>query len=41
MKKGQIEILVGLVKDGILNIQDAAKRVGLSEIEFGKLVKKN
>lgn len=40
IEKGRIETLVELVKDGILNIQDAAGRLGLSEMEFGQLLKK-
>lgn len=40
-EKGRIETLVGLVKDGIISIQDAAVRLGLSESEFTQLMIKN
>lgn len=40
MEKGRMETLIGLVRDGILTIQDAAIRLGLSEKEFGQLMKK-
>lgn len=40
LQRGRIETLADLVKDGILNIKDAAARLGLSEKEFGQLMKK-
>ena len=32
--EGKLEILINLVQDGILNIQDAAKRINMTEDEF-------
>lgn len=40
MEKGRIDTLVELVRDGILNIKDAAVRLGLSEREFSQLMKR-
>ena len=39
-KKGQIELLIALVKDNMLQITEAAKRLGVSEAEFSKLLNK-
>lgn len=39
IEKGKIDTLVGLVQDGILNIEDAAERLGISEKEFYQLMK--
>ena len=36
-KEGMIEAFVGMVKDGLLSIKDAAKRLGMSEKEFTKI----
>ena len=35
--EGMISILVGMVKDGILTITDAAKRLGVSKKKFTEL----
>ena len=37
-KEARLEELVALVKDGLLKISDAAKRVSMSEEEFKKLI---
>ena len=34
IKEGTVNILISLVKDGILSISDAAKRAGMSEESF-------
>ena len=36
IKEGTINVLISLVKDGILSISDAAKRAGMSVAEFKK-----
>ena len=36
IKEGTINVLISLVKDGILSISDAAKRAGISVAEFKK-----
>ena len=36
-KEGMIEAFVGMVKDGLLSMKDAAKRLGMSEKEFTKI----
>lgn len=36
-KEGMISILVGMVKDGILTITDAANRLGVSKKKFTEL----
>ena len=36
IKKGTINVLISLVKDGILSISDAAKRADMSVAEFKK-----
>ena len=33
-EEGKVEILIGLVKDGILNMQEAAKRMNMTEEVF-------
>ena len=33
-EEGKVEILIGLVKDGILNMQEAAKRMNMTTEEF-------
>ena len=38
-KKGKIETLVGLVKDKILSLQEAAARIGMSVENFEKEAK--
>ncbi len=35
---GALQMLTALVKDGVLNIQDASKRANMSEKEFAALV---
>ena len=37
-EEGKIDILVSLVKDAVITIPDAAKRLNLSEDEFQKLM---
>lgn len=39
-EKAKLELLVGLVKDGLLTIRDAAARVNMSEDEFRDVMKK-
>ena len=36
IKEGTVNVLISLVKDGILSISDAAKRAGMSVAEFKK-----
>ena len=36
IKEGTINVLISLVKDGILSISDAAKRADMSVAEFKK-----
>ena len=36
IKKGTVNVLISLVKDGILSISDAAKRADMSVAEFKK-----
>ena len=36
-KEGMIEAFVSMVKDGILSVKDAAKRLGMSQKELTKL----
>ena len=36
IKEGTVNVLISLVKDGILSISDAAKRAGMSDTEFKK-----
>ena len=36
IKEGTVQVLISLVKDGILSISDAAKRAGMSVAEFKK-----
>ena len=38
-KEGILEILFGLVRDGILSIADAAKRAGMDANDFEKAYK--
>ena len=38
-KEGRIEVLISLVKDGILTVSDAAARVGISEAVFKEKMK--
>lgn len=33
-EEGKVEILIGLVKDGILNMQEAAERMNMTTEEF-------
>ena len=37
--QGKLDLLVEMVKEKIITISDAAKRIGLSEREFLKMVK--
>ena len=39
MQKGMLNILVGMVKDKLLSVAEAAKRLGVSEREFSRLAK--
>lgn len=39
-EKGKLELLIGLVKDGLLTIRDAAARLNMSEDEFRDAMKK-
>jgi predicted transposase YdaD len=36
-KEGMIEAFISMVKEGLMNIKDAAKRLGMSEKELTKL----
>lgn len=37
--KGKLDVLGGLVKDGILTVKDAAARLNMTEDEFREAVK--
>ena len=39
IKEGTINVLISLVKDGILSISDAARRAGMSEESFRGYIK--
>ena len=39
IEKGKLIVLVNLVKDKLLSVAEAAKRVGMSEDQFAALVK--
>ena len=39
MQQGMLNILVGMVKDKLLSVAEAAKRLGVSEREFSRLAK--
>ena len=39
IKEGTVNVLISLVKDGILSISDAAKRAGMSEESFRGYIK--
>ncbi len=39
-KEGKLEILAGLVRDGILSIQDAAIRANMTEHDFEEGIRK-
>ena len=39
IKEGTVQVLISLVKDGILSISDAAKRAGMSEERFRGYIK--
>ena len=39
MKQGMIKVLLGMVKEKILSVAEAAKRLGVSEKEFMRLAK--
>ena len=39
IKEGTVNVLISLVKDGILSISDAAKRAGMSEERFRGYIK--
>ena len=39
MEKGTVQVLISLVKDGILSISDAARRAGMSEESFRGYIK--
>ena len=36
--EGKLDTLISLVKDGVLELKEAIKRSGLTEIEFKKLM---
>ena len=38
-KEGRLDMLISLVKNGLLKIADAASAAGISEAEFVKLMK--
>ena len=40
-KEGRIDLLLSLVKDGVLSVVDAAMRAGISPDEFSKKLQKN
>ena len=40
-KEGQLDLLLSLVKDGVLSTVDAAARAGISSEEFSKKLQKN
>ena len=37
-KEGMVEAFVSMVKEGLMNVKDAAKRLGMSEKELTKLL---
>ena len=37
-KEGKIEAFISMVKEGLINMKDAAKRLGMSEKELTKIV---
>ena len=39
MQQGMIKVLLGMVKEKILSVAEAAKRLGVSEKEFMRLAK--
>ncbi len=39
--EGRIDLLLSLVKDGVLSVVDAATRAGISPDEFSKKLQKN
>ena len=39
--EGMLELLIGLVKDGLLSVEDAAVRIGMSAAEFKKKMEQN
>ncbi|MBP3201534.1 MAG: hypothetical protein J6M39_07805 [Lachnospiraceae bacterium] len=39
MKQGMLKVLIDMVKDKLLSVADAAKRLGVSEKEFMRLSK--
>ena len=39
IKEGTVQVLISLVKDGILSISDAARRAGMSEESFRGYIK--
>ena len=38
-QQGSIETIIDLVKEGLLQIADAARKAGMSETEFSELLK--
>ena len=40
-KEGRINLLLSLVKDGVLSVVEAATRAGISPDEFSKKLQKN
>ena len=40
-KEGQLDLLLSLVKEGVLSVVDAAARAGISSEEFSKKLQKN
>ena len=40
VEMGRVKELISLVKDNVLQIAEAAKRLGMSEAEFSKLLNK-
>ena len=38
MQQGRLDIMLGMVRDKIISIADAAKRLGIPESEFLKMV---
>ena len=38
MQQGKIELMISMVRDKIISINDAAKRLGMSESEILKLM---
>lgn len=41
LRKGELNVLISLVKDNIIPASEACKRSGLSEDEFAKLMKQS